>query len=178
MDGDELMVLETRLAAKLSGQSKDIFLKKKGARDPILVKASSGGTTIFLTALVTKTGETAGTPEVDLTVTGEHVDGVIVGKAWDATDLTKDSDSPYADLTLLFMEEIEIGDEFWVTAKTNTAIGYRERVIADGGFGAPFVYSDTSEITDTLQSVIGIAMEIVSATASTEKLFLVKGGVA
>ena len=178
MDGDEVMALETRLKAFLSGQSKDVFLKKKGTRDPILVKASSGSATIFLTALITFAGETAGTPEVDLAVTGEKVDGIIVGKAWDATDLSKDSDSPYADGVYLFMEEIEIGDEFYVTAKTNTAIDYKERVMADGGFGAPYAYTDASEITDTLQSVIGTAMEAVTATASTEKLFLVKGGVA
>ena len=59
------MALETRLAAKFSGRSRDIFRKKVGPRERIVVKASSGGDTIFITALVTRKGETAGQLYVD-----------------------------------------------------------------------------------------------------------------
>lgn len=172
------MALAKRLKAVLDGQSKDIFLKKKHGRDPILVKASSGSATIFLGALVTKTGETAGTPEVDLAAKGEHVDGIIVGEAWNITNLKNDSDDPYADGTYLWMEEIEVGDLFFAVAKTNTAITEYVRVQADGGFLIPFAYTDTAEVTDLLESVVGTAQEAVSAVASTETIFLVKGGVA
>ncbi len=170
------MALAKRLKAVLDGQSKDIFLKKKHGRDPILVKASSGGTTIFLGALVTKKGETAGTPEVDLCAKGEPVDGIIVGKAWDVTNLKNDSDDPYTDGTYLWMEEIEDGDEFLITVKTNTAVTYKARLQADGGFAIPFAYADATEATDTLESVFGTAQEACSAVASTETIILARGG--
>ncbi len=171
------MALETRLSAIAQQYGiHDIFLKKKHGRDPILVKASSGAATIFIGALVTKKGETAGTPEVDLCAKGEPVAGIIVGEAWAATNLKYDSDNPFPDGTYLWMEEIEDGDEFLVTGKTNTAIAYQDRIQADGGFAIPFAYADATEATDTLESVIGKAEEAKGATAGTEKIFLCKGG--
>ena len=170
------MALAKRLKAVLDGQSKDIFLKKKHGRDPILVKASSGATTIFLGALVTKKGETEGTPEVDLCAKGEPVDGIIVGVAWDVTNLKNDSDDPYEDGTYLWMEEIEEGDEFLVTAKTNTAVAFKDRLQADGGYVIPFAYAAGSIETDTLVSVIGTAQDSCGAVAATETIILARGG--
>ena len=171
------MALDTRLQAKLSGQSKDIFRKKVGPRERVLVKASSGSATIFITALVTRKGETAGTPEVDLAAKGEPIAGVIVGQAWAATDLSKDSDDPYADGTYLLMERLYIGDQVWLTAKTNTAIAFGGSVQCDGGFIIPFAYVDAAAATDTLSGVIGNALIGCSATADTEKLCLIEVGI-
>lgn len=154
----------------------DIFLKKKHSRDPILVKASSGAATIFIGAIVTKKGETAGTPEVDLCQKGEPVAGIITGEAWAATNLNRDSDNPFPDGTYLWMEEIEDGDEFLAVEKTNTGFAYQDRVQADGGYVIPFAYLDNTEATDTLESVIGKAQEVVTAAGATEHYFLVKGG--
>jgi len=170
------MVLAQSLKDELEGQSKDIFLKKKHGRDRILVKASSGADTLFLSALVTKKGETEGTPEVDLCTKGEPVDGIIVGEAWNITNLKNDSDTPYKDGTYLWMEEIEEGDEFLVTAKTNTAIAYEDRLQADGGYAIPFTYGAGAIETDTLVSVFGVAQVSCSAVPTTEHLILVKGG--
>jgi hypothetical protein len=171
------MALETRLSAKLSGQSKDIFRKKVGPRERVAVKASSGGNTIFITALVTRKGETAGTPEVDLAAKGEPIAGVIVGEAWAAVDLSKDSDSPYTDGTFLLMERLYRGDQVWLTAKTNSAITSGATVQCDGGFIINFAYTDAAAATDLLGGVIGNAMIGCTATADTEKLCLIEVGI-
>jgi len=171
------MTLDTTLRAKLSGQSKDIFRKKVGPRERILVKASSGGATIFITALVTRKGETAASPEVDLAAKGQPIAGVIVGEAWAATDLTKDSDSPYADGSWLLMERIYPGDQVWLTAKTNTAITFGGSVQVDGGFIINFAYTDAAAATDTLSGVVGNVIIGCAATAATEKLCLIEAGI-
>ena len=151
----------------------NIFTNKTNGYKRILVKASSGGDTIFLGAIVTRTGETAGTPEVDLCAKGEPVYGVITGKAWAARDMSKDSDSPYVDGTKLLLERLEEGDQVWLTAKTNTAITEAKSVQVDGGFIIDFAYTDAAAATDTLSSVIGNAAIGCTATGSQEKLCLI-----
>ncbi len=171
------MTLETRLAAFLSGQSKDIFRKKVGPRERVVVKASSGGNTIFITALVTRKGETADTPEVDLAAQGEPIAGVIVGQAWAATDLAKDSDDPYTDGTYLLMERLYPGDQVWLTSATNVTIAFGASVQCSGGYVIAFGYVDAAAATDTLSGVLGNAQTAVSATAGTEKLILIEIGI-
>ncbi|HEC66629.1 MAG TPA: hypothetical protein ENI23_15240 [bacterium] len=151
----------------------NIFLNKTNGYKRKLVKASSGSATIFLGAIVTRVGETAGTPEVDLCDKGQAVYGVITGKAWAARDMSKDSDSPYADGTKLLLEFLEEGDQVWLTAKTNTAITEAKSVQVDGGFIITFAYTDAAANTDTLSSVIGNAAIGCSATVSQEKLCLI-----
>jgi hypothetical protein len=151
----------------------NIFTNKTNGYKRILVKASSGGDTIFIGAVVTRVGETAGTPEVDLCDKGQAVYGVITGKAWAARDMSKDSDSPYADGTKLLMERLEEGDQVWLTAKTNSAITEGKSVQIDGGFIIDFAYVDASANTDTLSSVVGNALIGCTATGSQEKLCLI-----
>lgn len=152
----------------------NIFIKKERGEKRILVQASSGSATIFISAVVTKKGETAGTPQVDLCTKGQPVFGVIVGEAWAARNMSKDSDSPFADLTFLLMERLEDGDQVWLTAKTNTAITVFGSVQVDGGFLIDFAYTDAAVATDTLSSVIGNALIGCTATASQEKLCLIE----
>lgn len=152
----------------------NIFTRKKNGYIRQLVKASSGSATIFISALVTRTGETAGTPEVDLAAKGEPIAGVITGQAWVARNMSKDSDDPFADGTFLLMEKLEPGDIVWLTAKTNTAITAGKTVQCDGGFIIDFAYSDTAAATDLLGGTVGEALVGCSATASQEKLCLIE----
>jgi|GEM_PF-3877383 len=138
-------------------------------------KVRANGTDIFITAFVTRTGETD--PDVDLCAKGEHCDGIIYGPWSGDVDLDKDSDDCYDDNTWLMMYVPVNGDEIYFTAKTNSAIGKGDLVQVDGGFGIAFAYADGTEATDTLQSVVGTCQDAVTAAASTEKVtWLIWGG--
>ena len=152
----------------------NIFQRKVNGYIRKLVKASSGGDTIFISALVTIKGETAGSPEVDLAAKGEPISGVITGQAWAARDMSKDSDSPYVDGTYLLMERLDPGDIVWLTGKTNVTIAQGATVQVDGGFIIAFAYSDTAAATDLLGGTVGEALVGCSATASQEKLCLIE----
>jgi len=139
-----------------------------------LVRAN--GADLFIGALVTHTGETENDPDVDLCAKGERPDGVIIGPAYDAIDLDKDSDDTYADNTWLLMYVPQEGEEIYLVAKTNTAFTVYTRAQADGGYIIPFAYVDATEATDTLESVVGTVQNAVSAVADTETVVLVKWG--
>lgn len=152
----------------------NIFTNKVNGYRRQVVKASSGADTIFISALVTRTGETAGTPEVDLAAKGEPIHGVITGEAWKARDMSKDSDSPFVDGTFLLCERLDPGDILWLTGKTNTAITEGKSVQCDGGFIIDFAYTDAAAATDLLGGVIGQALVGCSQTSSQEKLCLIE----
>lgn len=152
----------------------NIFVRKVNGYIRKVVKASSGGNTIFISALVTIKGETAASPEVDLAAKGEPISGVITGQAWAARDMSKDSDSPFTDGTYLLMERLDPGDQVWLTAKTNTAITFGGTVQCDGGYIIDFAYSDSAAATDLLGGTIGEALVGCSQTASQEKLCLIE----
>lgn len=157
------------------GRNGSIIRKKMGAGGDY-EKVRANGADLFISALVTHTGETEDDPDVDLCAKGERVDGVIVGPADDAIDLDKDSDDPYADNTFLLMYIPIEGEEIYLTAKTNTAFTVYTRAQADGGFIIPFAYVNATEATDTLESVVGTVQKAVSAVASTETVVPVKWG--
>lgn len=136
----------------------------------------SNGADLFISAAVTYSGETASDPDVDLCAKGEQPDGIIIGPAYDAIDLDKDSDDTFADNTWLYMYSPLPGEEIYMTTKTNSAIDYGARVQVDGGFLIAFTYGDATEETDLLQSVVGKTLTAISATASTEKIALIKWG--
>lgn len=140
------------------------------------VKVRANGSDLFISALVTRTGETEDDPDVDLCAKGEFVDGIIIGVADGATDLDKDSDDTYADDTWLLMYEFEKNDEIYMTVKTNTAFTVYTRAQCEDGFIIPFAYTNATEETDLLESVVGTVQNAVSAVASTETVVLVKIG--
>ena len=137
-------------------------------------KVRANGADLFISAMVTRTGESANDPDVDLCGAGENIDGIIVGPADDAIDLDKDSDDPYADNTWLLMYKPVIGDEIYITIKTNTAITVNTLVQCEAGFGIAWAYTNATELTDTLRSIIGLARNTISAVASTETVCLVE----
>ena len=148
------------------------IIRKGGNGETKLVRAN--GTDIFLGAAVTYTGETR--PDVDLCAKGEQMDGIIIGPAYTALDLDKDSDSCFADNTWLIMYIPLPGDEIYMTAKTNTSITVNVRIQIDGGFIIPWAYVDGAEVTDTLESVIGKSLTAVTGAASTEAVVCIKIG--
>lgn len=134
---------------------------KKNADGGRVQKVRANGADIFLTAIVTAYGETE--PDVDLCGTGEPVSGVIIG-SYDPyeVDLTKDSDSCFADNKELQMYIPNRGDQLYGTVKTNTSITLREWVDVDGGF----------LISGTRTAHIGIALEPVTGASATEDIIL------
>ena len=136
-------------------------------------KVRANGADLFIGAMVTRTGESASDPDVDLCAKGENIDGIITG-AWDETDLDKDSDDTFADNSWLMMYKPNIGDEIYVTIKTNTAITVNTLVQCEAGFGIAWAYANATENTDTLRSIIGLARTTIAAVASTETVCLIE----
>jgi hypothetical protein len=168
------MTLTSPLKSEISGNS--VIRKRSGAGGRYEIVRANGAD-LFLGALVTFKGETASDPDVDLSATGEPVNGVIVGPAYDALDLDKDSDDCYADNTWLIMYVPAPGDELYLTMATNTAGTYGEWVTHSGGFvNGDFSYADGSADTDTMQDVIGSLQETISAATGVEKVCLVRWG--
>lgn len=140
-------------------------------------KVRANGADLFITAMVTRTGETADDPDVDLCGAGETINGIIVGE-WDKTDLDNDSDDPFADNTWLDMYEPANGEEIYITIKTNTAITVFTLVQCEAGFGIAWAYTNATELTDTLRSIAGQSQNTIAAVGSTETVCLIiwKGG--
>lgn len=168
------MTLTSPLKDEISGNS--IIRKRNGAGGNIeLVRAN--GSDLFLGALVSYFGETAGDPDVDLSAAGAPVDGVIIGPAYDAIDLDKDSDDTFDDNTWLLMYKPVSGDELYLTMATNTSGTYGEWQTHAGGFvNGDFAYSDGTHATDLMEDVIGTLQETISSTAATEKVCVIKWG--
>ncbi len=137
-------------------------------------KVRANGADLFINAAVTRTGEAADDPDVDLCGAGENIDGYIIGPADDAVDLDKDSDDTYADNTWLLMYKPGIGDEIYITIKTNTAITVNTLVQIEAGFGIPWAYVNATELTDTMRSIAGLSRTTVAAVASTETICLIE----
>lgn len=139
-------------------------------------KVRANGSDLFISAIVTRVGETENDPDVDLCAKGEAPSGIIIGVADGATDLDKDSDDCYADNTWLLMYEWERNDEIYLTVKTNTALTVYVEVQVDAGFIIPWAYVDAAEATDTRIGVMGAVQNAVSAVVGTETCVLVKMG--
>ena len=157
------------------GRSGSIIRKKHGMGGTYH-KVRANGADLFISAGVTRTGESANDPDVDLCAKGEDIDGYIVGVADGATDLDKDSDDCYADNTWLLMYCPVKGDEIYITIKTNVAIVVNTLVQIEAGFGIAWAYTDTSEFTDTLRSIAGKSRTTVAQVASTETVCLIEVG--
>ena len=164
------MTLSTPLKTFIGLQGSIIRLG--GAGKIVRVKASSGSASIFLSAWVTRTGETAASPEVDLCALGEHPDGIIIGTADEATDLDKDSDDAYADGTWLKMYIPEKGDQIACIAATNVSITANVEIQVSGGYIIAWAYNVAGGTVQT-ETRVGIIGKLVSAAivaaASTEK---------
>lgn len=131
-------------------------------------KVKANGTDLFLTAIVTKYGETA--PDVDLCGSGEPISGVITGEYSPyKIDLDKDSDDPYDDDDDLQMYIPQDGDQLYLTVKTNTAISYGDWVKVDGGF------VDSGAKADAFGRCV--EPDGISAVSGTETVALFEWGV-
>jgi hypothetical protein len=164
--------IKTRLASEVSGNS---VIRKRAGSGGRFQPVRANGTDIFLTALVTFHGETA-SMDVDMCAKGEAVFGVIVGPSYTALDLAKDYDSPYSDNTYLQMYIPVHGDQIYLTSKVNSSITYGHYVQCDGGFIIDFAFANSAEATDTIQSVVGAALEAITGATSVVQICLVQWG--
>lgn len=167
------MALDARLEAYI-GRNGSIIRKYRGVPEKGLERVKASTATLFLGAGVQFTAEAV--PTVKLAVLGEISDGVIVGTVDGANDLTKDSDSPYAINTWLWMYKPQEHDEVYGISKTNVSITFNFPVQFDGGFLVMWAYVNATEATDVLIGVVGAAMKAVTAAADTEKALLYKWG--
>lgn len=118
------------LAASLKSITNSVWNRRTVGNEED-VKAN--GTDLFLTAGVTKFGE-SNLFDVDLCGEDEQLSGVIVGQADDATNLDKDSDDTFGDGVNLKMGVPIPGEEMYLTAKVATTITYGKVLQCDGGF--------------------------------------------
>jgi hypothetical protein len=169
------VTLSASLKSSVSGNS---VIRKRQGSGGRFERVRANGSDIFLGAMVTRKGETADDPDVDLAATGERVAGVIVGPAPpNVLDLDKDSDDCYADDTYLLMYVPVPGDQLYLTAATNTACTYGELQVNSGGFiGGDFSYANSAVATDSLIDVVGYSLETISAATGVEKIVLIEWG--
>jgi len=112
-------------------QSGSVIYKKNA--DGGRVQKVTAGSGLFMTAIVTKYGQTA--PTVALCANGEMVSGVIIGQFTPYTvDLTYDSDNTFTAAVSLQLYIPNRGDILYGTTKTATAITADTWVDVDGGF--------------------------------------------
>ena len=155
------MTLATRLKDKTD--SGGVLIKYAGGEDQFGT-AKTNGNDIFLTAGITFQNET-NEEDVDLVAAGEHVAGVVVGAAWTAiTDLSKDSDSPYADNVYIKYYRPIQGDLLYATVATNTSITQDAYVKYSGGFIT----------TSTRANANAVAREAVTAVSATEAIIAIE----
>jgi len=153
------------LAQPLKDKANAVFLKKSAATRTIRKRIKSGLATAFLGALVTITGETG--PDIDLCAVDEPIFGIITGHAQDADNLDYDADGPFAALTWVMVTIPVPGDVFLLCAPTNIAITLGAGLEPSAGFAI----DDAGDGATPNASFAGIALEAVSAVASTETYF-------
>lgn len=155
------MTLSTSLANKTD--SNGVILKGGNGRTE---KVKSNGTDIFLTAIVTRYGES--NPDVDLAGAGEPVSGVIICEmAPYNVDLSKDSDSPFGNNDDLGMYVPQDGDQLYLTVATNSSIAKDNWFKASGGF----------IVTSTKSAALGTCLEAITASSGAEQIALCQWGV-
>jgi len=155
------MTLSTSLANKTD--SNGIIVKGGNGRTE---KVKTNGTDIFLTAIVTRYGESD--PDVDLAGAGEPVSGVIICEmAPYNVDLSKDSDSPFSDGDDLGMYVPQDGDQLYLTVATGSSIAKDNWFKASGGF----------IVTSAKADALGTCLETITGSSGAEQLALCQWGV-
>jgi hypothetical protein len=155
------MALATRLSAKT--ESGGVLIRYAGGEDQFGT-AKTNGADIFLTAGITFQNEAAD-EDVDLVAAGEHVAGVVVGTAWpNLTDLSKDSDSPYADNVFIRYYRPIAGDLLYATLTTAETLGIDSYAKYSGGFITTSTRADSNVIT----------REAVTGASATEAIIPVE----
>jgi len=140
------------------------------------VSVRSNGADLFLTAGVTKFGETSATADVDLCAEDEQLSGIITGQGDRETNFDKDSDDTFADNTILLMGMPVVGAEIYLTAKVATAVTHGKIVQCDGGFfeNTDFAAAQTSANVPYAASMLLQALETLTGVSGITKIFLAK----
>lgn len=163
------------LAARLEAVSTSGGVIDKYAGDPGRVETAYTATAdIFLGAFVKYDSD----GKVALANAGDGIAGIVIGAAQNYTDLSKDSDSPFDADTPVLVYKYRPGDVVYATSDTNGTISAGDPVQITAGKVKAFAYTDGVETTDTLEGVVGHALESVTATSGTEKILRIEiGGV-
>ena len=159
------------LSASLKSKTHSVWnLRKSG----IEVDVKANGADLFLTAGVTKFGETG--PDVDLCAEDEQLSGIIVGRSDAATDMDKDSDDTYADDTNLKMGVPSTGEEIFLTAKTAITVTKDKAVQCDGGFfeNTDFAAAESAANVPYAGSMLLVATEAITGISGIEQIFLAR----
>jgi hypothetical protein len=114
-------------------ESGGVLIKYGGGQSQFQV-AQCNGSDIFLTAAVTYQNET-NRYDIDLAAAGERVDGIVVAEAYPyKVDLTKDSDSCFADDTWVIIYRPIAQDMLYATVASATSITKDDWVKYSDGF--------------------------------------------
>ena len=155
------MALATRLAAK--SDSGSCLIKYNGGAMQYGT-AYTNGTDIFLTAGITFQNE-SNEEDCDLVAAGERVDGIVIGEAFPAkVDMSKDSDSTFANNKAIRYYKPISGDMLYATVLTATTITQDEYVKYSGGFIT----------TSSRANANAVAREAVTAVSATEAIIAIE----
>lgn len=159
------------LSASLKSKTHSVWnLRKNGTEVDVI----SNGTDLFLTAGVTKFGETG--PDVDLCAEDERLSGIIVGRSDAATDMDKDSDDTYANNINLKMGVPTTGEEIFLTAKTAATVVKDQTLQCDGGFfeDTDFAAAESAANVPYAGSMLLASTEAVTGVSGLEIIFLAR----
>lgn len=159
------------LSASLKSKTHSVWnLRKRGTE----VDVKANGADLFLTAGVTKFGETG--PDVDLCAEDEPLSGIIVGRSDAATDMDKDSDDTYANDTNLKMGVPTVGEEIFVTAKTAITVTKDQVLQCDGGFfeDTDFAAAESAGNVPFAGSNMLVATEAITGISGIEQIFIAR----
>lgn len=136
----------------------------------------TNGADIFICAIITKQGESA--PDLDLCSYNEMPDGVITGLADDATDFSKDAQSPYTDGKNLKYRDIKQDDEviLVIGAGKGATLNYLACIDVDNpGFVESMSPSNESIAQVPPFRILGRFMATYSAVSGKARHAWVKG---
>lgn len=163
------MTLVQRLTAKT--KQGGVFRRRNGQR----LSAKTNGATQFLTAILTKLGQTL--TYVKLCDYDETPCGILELLADTATLLTKDSVSPYADGVNIKYTNPDNDDEFLVTLGEGRGCTREEICVVDQdnpGFAQSMAPDNESIAQVPPFRIIGKFMETLSASGGNDQLAWVK----
>jgi len=160
------------LSARLATKTHSVWNRRIVGNE---VDVKCNGADIFLTAGVTIVGET-NAYDVDLCAEDEQLSGIVVGRADEATDLSKDADSPYADNTNIKMAIPIPGEEVYLTSKSGSTVTKGKIVQCDGGFfeNTDFAANESAANVPYAGSMLFQALETVTGVSGVEAIFLAK----
>ena len=140
-----------------------------------IVPGTANGGDLAIGLIVTIFGET--TSDYDLCGVNEMPTGVVYGQANVPIDLSYDPDSPFDDNTELRIRLPGYNEEIWLISAPSVAIARGAPIGVDAsnpGYVSSWAYTNATQATDCLLSVVGQALQTITAVASKYKGILAR----